>query len=139
MLWDAETGVCEATLEGHGVSVTSCAFSPDGRRLVSGGGRSLRLWDPDSMCEVYRLPTLYGVECVAVHPTRPRLAFGDGAGIVSVVDLHGTGWGGAEGAALSPVRAATPSGRTGTWPDPRETGSRDERRGWRRVLPHARG
>jgi hypothetical protein len=41
---------------------------------------------------------LYGVECAAVHPPRPRLAFGDAAGIVSVVDLHGMEWGGAEGA-----------------------------------------
>jgi len=35
-IWDAGTGSCEATLEGHRGSVEPCAFSPDGRRIVSG-------------------------------------------------------------------------------------------------------
>ena len=45
-LWDADTGECAATLEGHAGMVTSVAFSPDRTRVVSGSSdKSLRLWD----------------------------------------------------------------------------------------------
>ena len=33
------------TFSGHSGSVNAVAFSPDGRRIISSGGRSLRLWD----------------------------------------------------------------------------------------------
>ena len=36
-VWDAETGAELATLQAHSVSALSVAFSPDGKRLVSGG------------------------------------------------------------------------------------------------------
>jgi WD40 repeat protein len=32
-LWDAATGVLQQTLAGHTSSVTSAAFSPDGKQL----------------------------------------------------------------------------------------------------------
>jgi hypothetical protein len=35
-LWDAATGAAQQTLEGHTDSVTSVAFSPDGKQVVSG-------------------------------------------------------------------------------------------------------
>mmetsp|Transcript_7484 Transcript_7484/g.26154 ORF Transcript_7484/g.26154 Transcript_7484/m.26154 type:complete len:83 (+) Transcript_7484:341-589(+) len=35
-LWDAATGELQATLEGHSDCVTSCVFSPDGKRVVTG-------------------------------------------------------------------------------------------------------
>ena len=35
-IWDADTGALQRTLEGHASSVTSVAFSHDGRRLASG-------------------------------------------------------------------------------------------------------
>ena len=44
-LWDAETGACVKTLEGHDDEVNSVCFSPDGCRLASGSSdRTLRLW-----------------------------------------------------------------------------------------------
>ena len=35
-LWEYTTGDCINTLQGHTLSVTSVAFSPDGTRIVSG-------------------------------------------------------------------------------------------------------
>ena len=56
-LWNAETGACEVTLQGHGDSVNACAFSSDGRHIASGGveGRVVVRRLPDgeivSVCE----------------------------------------------------------------------------------------
>ena len=59
------------------------------------------------------MPTLYVVHCVAAHPACPRLAFGDAAGIVSVVDVHGLEWGDTEArsavaASAQPEAASAP-------------------------------
>ena len=94
----------------------------DGRRVVSvGSDRRLKLWDAETGREVLGMPTVYTLGCVAVHPGRPRLAFGDSAGIVSVVDLHEMA--GAEGAgpaAPEPARSAIPQDRA--HPTTREDG-----------------
>eukprot|EP01048_Picozoa_sp_COSAG05_P024089 COSAG05_NODE_5505_length_1157_cov_2.094518_1_plen_129_part_00 len=37
-IWDAVSGDCEQTLEGHSRDVTSASFSPDGTKVVSGSG-----------------------------------------------------------------------------------------------------
>eukprot|EP01048_Picozoa_sp_COSAG05_P019263 COSAG05_NODE_2972_length_2450_cov_68.754573_1_plen_651_part_10 len=45
-IWDAVTGECEQTLEGHSRGVTSASFSPDGTKVVSGSNdETVRLWD----------------------------------------------------------------------------------------------
>ena len=55
-LWDLETGLLKAALEGHTGTIYSLAFSPDGRTLASGAGqmqwnlpkdRTVRLWRLD--------------------------------------------------------------------------------------------
>lgn len=43
-----------ATSPGQNDAVQSLAFSPDGKRLVSGGFRSIRFWDPASPAEAVR-------------------------------------------------------------------------------------
>ena len=45
-IWDAVTGECERTLEGHLWYVTSASFSLDGTKVVSGSAdKTVRIWD----------------------------------------------------------------------------------------------
>ena len=39
------SGKALQTLTGHTHLVVSVGFSPDGQRIVSGGGRTVRIWD----------------------------------------------------------------------------------------------
>jgi WD40 repeat protein len=65
-------------LEGHSSDVSSLAFSPDGRRLVSGSqDHTIKIWDAGARRE---LTTLYGhtsfVHCLAFSPDGKTLATG---------------------------------------------------------------
>jgi WD40 repeat protein len=46
-IWDVETGEQLHELSGHGYSVEA-DFSPDGKRVVTSGGRSTRIWDAET-------------------------------------------------------------------------------------------
>ena len=79
-LWDAETGACVRTLEGHGDFVTSVCFSPDGRQVASGSyDDTARLWDAETGTCVM---TLEGhsdqVYSVCFSPDGRQLASGSG-------------------------------------------------------------
>jgi WD40 repeat protein len=55
-VWDAVTGRKLLTLQGHAEIVCSAAFSPDGRRIVTGSGdRTARVWDARAGRELFTL------------------------------------------------------------------------------------
>jgi WD40 repeat protein len=69
-LWDIRTGKEVRRFEGHSAGV-AVAFSPDGRRALSGGfgDRTVRLWDVDTGKELHRLTGHKGgVTGVALSP-----------------------------------------------------------------------
>ena len=48
-VWDADTGTKKLALKGHTSYVTSVAFSPDGKRIVSGSfDQTAQVWDADT-------------------------------------------------------------------------------------------
>ena len=75
-LWDAQTGDCLRTLEGHTNWIWSVAFSPQGHLLASGSAdKTVKLWDVhDGRC----LKTLVGhanvVRSLAFNPQGNTLA-----------------------------------------------------------------
>ncbi len=61
VLWDLENHKEVAVWRDHRGPVTAAAWSPDGRRLVSGGvDRQVRVWDPARRCPLGPLPAAAG-------------------------------------------------------------------------------
>jgi WD40 repeat protein len=79
MLWDAETGGEIMALKGHFRGIGRLIFSPDGKRLMSGGrDGTTKAWDVSTGTEVM---SLQGVELVAVSPDGKTIAVTDTDGI----------------------------------------------------------
>ena len=87
-VWDAASGVELACLRGHAGVVLSVAYSPDGRRIVSGSqDQTVRVWDADSGVELACLRGHAGsVMSVAYSPDGRRIVSGSDDETVRVWD-----------------------------------------------------
>ncbi|KAK4461139.1 HET-R [Cladorrhinum samala] len=85
---EADWNACLQTLEGHGNTVRSVAFSPDGQRLASGSDdNTVKIWDPASGQCLQTLEDHNGpVESVAFSPDGQRLASGSEDNTVKIWD-----------------------------------------------------
>ena len=76
--------------KGHLGSVSVCAFSPDGKRIVSGSvDRTLRLWDVETAKELatFQGHTGHLTACV-FSPSGERILLGDSSGNVLIIALR---------------------------------------------------
>jgi WD40 repeat protein len=77
-VWDADTGAEILSLKGHTLRVSSVAYSPDGKRIVSGSwDETVKVWDADTGTETL---TFKGhtnkVSAVAFSPDGKRMVSG---------------------------------------------------------------
>ncbi len=85
-IWDADRGSEALSLKGHTSGIYSAAFSPDGKRIVSGSGDgTVKVWDADKGGEALSLQ-VHGsaVYSVAYSPDGKRIVSGSGDGTVKV-------------------------------------------------------
>src|SRR5688572_3991735 len=69
-----ESGTLLRTLIGHRGSVNACAYSPDGRTIVSAGGGDLMLWDAESGRDLASVESHEGVALAcAFDPSGRRI------------------------------------------------------------------
>ncbi|MFC1766079.1 protein kinase [Planctomycetota bacterium] len=87
-VWDGETGAELMTLRGHKGIITSVAFSPDGKRIVSGGfDKTVRVWNAENGVELMTLRAHEGfVYSVAFSPDSKRIVSGSLDNLVKVWD-----------------------------------------------------
>jgi uncharacterized protein (TIGR03067 family) len=93
-LWDAASGESLAIYRGHDQPVLSVAFAPDGKRLASGGDRTVRIWPVPEMPTGARLTIAAErtlrfndlVTQVAFSPDGSLLAVAGHRGVVTLVD-----------------------------------------------------
>ncbi|PHH54941.1 Vegetative incompatibility protein HET-E-1 [Ceratocystis fimbriata CBS 114723] len=87
-IWDATSGACLHTLEGHKEHVTSVVFSKDGQRLASGSwDKTVKIWDATSGACLHTLEghTWY-VTLVVFSKDGQRLASGSRDSTVKIWD-----------------------------------------------------
>jgi WD40 repeat protein len=90
-IWNLKDGAEAPPLTGHVGEVTALAFSPDGKRLATGGkDRNIRLWDVETGQETLLLKGhLWPLRAVAFSRDGRRLASGDSSGEVRIWEARG--------------------------------------------------
>jgi WD domain, G-beta repeat len=84
-----ESDPCLFTLTGHSGKVPDCAYSPDGRRIISGSwDNTLRIWDAATGAGLATFRSSEELWAIAVHPFASGLATGGSAGGVYVLSLE---------------------------------------------------
>jgi WD40 repeat protein/tRNA A-37 threonylcarbamoyl transferase component Bud32 len=89
-LWDVTGGKLLFTLPGHQETVRCLAFTPDGKRLISGSDdKSLRVWDPETGALLNTLKDHENaITGLAVFPDRTRFASTSADGTCRVWELY---------------------------------------------------
>ncbi len=87
-VWDADTGSELLSLKGHAGLVYAVAFSPDGKRIVSGGqGKTAKVWDAVTGQRTLSLMGhIAAVNAVAFSPDGKRIVSGNQDKTVKVWD-----------------------------------------------------
>jgi len=89
-LWDAVSGTCLKTLQGHTSWIRSVAFSPSGSQLASGShDRTVRIWDiSTSQCTRTLVGHSNAVWSVVFNPIDGKLASGGDDGTIRIWDVN---------------------------------------------------
>jgi WD40 repeat protein/tRNA A-37 threonylcarbamoyl transferase component Bud32 len=102
LTWDADNAQARLTLTGHGLAITSVAFSPDGKQLASASeDQTIKVWDVGTGKEAATLHEEQTALCLAFSLDSLRLASGSEDGTVKLWTPPGRG-----------VRSLSPKGPT---------------------------
>src|SRR5436190_12659145 len=75
------------TLKGHGGAVQAVAFSPDGKRLATGGdGKTVSVWDVTTGQQLFVARGQSGIQGLAFSPDGRQLACAGADGTVRIFD-----------------------------------------------------
>ena len=93
-VWGAVFGEQVRILTGHRGAVETCAVSPDGRYIASGGSdRTVRIWDLADGTELLMVELARSARHLEFNPRIARLACGDGYGGFYLIEPAGLEWG----------------------------------------------
>ncbi len=86
-IYDRSRGGQKLALDGHTHGLQAVAASPDGQLIVSGGHKTVRLWDRESGEQLKLIETASSVWSLCFSPDGKQLAIGDEVGGVYVYDF----------------------------------------------------